>query len=301
VKINRFLTYFFAVTAMLLWGISFVWTKIVFNYYGPVTTVFIRLVISSAFLYLLVRLFLKKEKIKPAHYKLFLISSVFNPFVYFVGESFGLKFVSSTLASVIIATIPVFTPLAAYFMLRERLSKFNITGIFISFIGILIMLLKKDLSLNASPIGVLLLFLAVAAAVFYTIFLKKLTSSYSPIKIIAVQNFLGAVYFLPFFMIFEFNDFISVKPNFELISTLLLLAILCSSIAYILFTIAVREIGVSRSNVFSNVMPVFTAIFSYYILSEVFNMNKIVGMIIVILGVFITQIDISKVYFKFGK
>jgi len=92
-----------------------------------------------------------------------------------------------------------------------------------------------------------------------------------------------------------------VKPNFELISTLVLLAVLCSSIAYIFYTISVREIGVSRSNVLSNLMPVFTAVFSYYLLSEIFTLNKIVGMIIVIAGVFITQINLSKIYFKFGK
>ncbi len=286
---------------MLFWGISFVWTKIVFNYYGPVTTVFIRLIISSAFLYLIIKFFFKREKILVTDYKLFLLSSLFNPFLYSLGESFGLKLVSSTIAAVIIATIPVFTPLAAYFSLRERLSKFNIIGIFVSFFGIILILLRKDLSLSASPLGILFLFVAVAAAVSYTITLKKLTRSYSPIKIIAVQNFIGAIYFLPFFLLFEFRDFLDVKPNFELVSTLILLAVFCSSIAYIFYTLSIREIGMSRSNVFTNLMPVFTAVFSYFILSEIFYLNKITGMAIVIIGVFVTQIDITKVYFRFGK
>lgn len=287
--------------AMLLWGMSFVWTKIVFKYYGPITTVFIRLLISSAFLYLISHIFFKQEKINKADYKLFLFSSLLNPFLYFLGESFGLKYVSSTIAAVIIATIPVFTPLAAYFSIRERLSNYNIIGIFVSFFGILVMLLKRDLSLNASPLGVLFLFIGVASAVFYTILLKKLTSRYSPLKIITVQNFIGVIYFLPLFLVFEFRDFISIKPNFELISTILLLAVFASSLAYIFYAISVREIGVSRANVFSNLMPVFTAIFSYFILAEIFSMNKIIGVLIVILGVFITQIDISKVFFRFGK
>ena len=299
--INRVLTYFLAVTAMLIWGVSFVWTKIVFNYYGPITTVFIRLVISTIILYLISNYVFRREKVSRKDYKLFMISSFLNPFLYFMGESFGLKLVSPTIAAVIISTIPVFTPLAAYFSLKERLSRFNILGIFISFVGILILILKKNLSLNASPHGVLILLVGVAAAVFYTIYLKRLTLKYSPIKIITVQNFIGIFYFLPLFLIFEFNDFIAVKPNFELVSTLLLLAVFASSLAFIFYTISVREIGMSRSNVFSNLMPVFTALFSYFVLSEIFTVNKIVGMIIVITGVFITQIDISKVYFRFGK
>lgn len=300
-KLNRFLTYLIAVSAMVIWGVSFVWTKIVFKYYGPLTTVFIRLVISSALLYLIVKLFFKKEKINRKDYKLFMISSFLNPFLYFIGESFGLKLVSPTITAVVISTIPVFTPLAAYFSLKERLSRFNITGIFISFFGILVMILKKNLSINASPAGVLILFVGVAAAVYYTIYLKKLTVRYSALRIIAVQNFIGAIYFLPLFLVFEFNQFVSIKPNFELVSTLLLLSVFASSIAFIFYTIAVREMGVSKTNVFSNLMPVFTAIVSYFVLSEVFMLNKIIGMIIVIVGVFVTQIDISKVYFRAGK
>jgi drug/metabolite transporter (DMT)-like permease len=54
---------------------------------------------------------------------------------------------------------------------------------------------------------------------------------------------------------------------------------------------AVHKLGVSRTNVFSNTIPVFTAIFSYLILSELFNLNKILGMIIVITGVMLTQLE----------
>lgn len=286
---------------MLIWGISFVWTKIVFQYYGPITTVFIRLVISTIILYIIGKYFFRREKVSRKDYKLFLMSAFLNPFLYFMGESFGLKLVSPTITAVIISTIPVFTPLAAYFSLKERLSRFNILGIFISFFGILILILKKDLSLNASPIGVLILLVGVGAAVYYTIFLKRLTLKYSALKIITVQNFIGIFYFLPLFLIFEFNDFINVRPNFELVSTLLMLAVFASSLAFIFYTISVKEIGVSKANVFSNLMPVFTALFSYFVISEVLNINKIIGMIVVITGVFITQIDISKIYLKFGK
>jgi drug/metabolite transporter (DMT)-like permease len=174
----------------------------------------------------------------------------------------------------------------------------NLFGLLISFAGIIIMLVNKDLSLNASPKGVLFLFGAVASALVFVVILKKLTKKYSPLTIITYHNGLGAIYFLPLFMTYDFQHFISIKPNFELISSILQLAIFASSLAYVLFTIVIKNIGISKANLYTNLIPVFTAIISYLMLSEYFNLNKIIGMIIVITGVFLSQIKQIKNYYK---
>jgi drug/metabolite transporter (DMT)-like permease len=190
---------------------------------------------------------------------------------------------------VIIATIPVFTPLVAYLALKERISWLNIAGIFISFFGIGVMLVNPDLSLNASPVGIMFLLWAVVSAVIYSVFLKKLTQKYSSLTIITYQNALGVLYFLPLFLIFDYHHFITVRPNRELISSLLQLSVFASSLAFIFFTMTVKELGVSRTNVFSNLIPVFTAIFSVIFISENFTAAKIAGMAVVIMGVMISQ------------
>ncbi len=276
---------------MLLWGLSYIWTKIVFKYYEPLTTVFLRLLISSLILFIFIHLFRSPRKIKKEHYRLFIVSALFNPFLYFLGESFGLNLVSSTISAVIISTIPVFTPIAAYFSLKERLSLINFIGILVSFSGILLMLFNDEFKFNENPLGISFLFGAVIAAVIYGILLKKLTNHYSSLTIITYQNAIGAIYFLPLFLFFEFDQFIQVQPNTELISSILLLAIFASSIAYILYTNVVRKIGISKGNMYTNLIPGFTALFSYFILAEEFPFSKILGMIIVILGVVLSQIN----------
>ena len=283
---------------MLFWGMSFVWTSIVFRYYGPITTVFLRLVLSTIILFAGIWVFGKLEKIRKEDYKLFILSALFNPFLYFIGESYGLKLTSSTVSAVIITTIPLFTPIVAFYTLGERLTKLNIAGIIVSFLGIIIMLFYKNFSLNTSPLGLILLLFAVASAIIYVVFLKKLSVKYSAFFIIAVQNLIGVVFFLPLFLIIEFDQFITVKPDFVLISSLLSLAVFCSSIAYVFYTISTKEIGISRTNIFTNLIPVFTAIFSYFILSEYFNFQKILGILIVIIGLFLSQIKKSKSLFK---
>jgi drug/metabolite transporter (DMT)-like permease len=153
------------------------------------------------------------------------------------------------------------------------------------------MLVNHDYSFSASPEGITWLALAVISAVFYSIFLKKLALKYDAFIIIATQNIIGAIYFLPLFFVFDYHSFIQVVPTFELISSLLLLAIFASSLAFVFFTISAREIGISKTNLFANLIPVFTAIFSYFILDEIFGMRKIFGMTIVIFGVLLTQLN----------
>ncbi|MBM3405391.1 MAG: DMT family transporter [Bacteroidetes bacterium] len=295
---SSFKTYVAVLLAMGFWGMSFVWTSLVFQYYHPITTIFLRLIVSSLFLFLLMFLMKRWEMIRREDVGLMLMSAFFNPFVYFLGENFGLKSSSSTIASVVIATIPVFTPLVAFYSLREKMSKMNLLGIFLSFIGIIIMLVKNDLTLNASFLGISCLFLAVAAAVVYSVLLKKLSSRYSPLTIITWQNLLGIIYFLPLFLIFEASHFIQVKPDLRLLSSLLMLAIFASSLSYVFFAYSVKNIGVTRSNVFTNLIPVITAIASFFILGEEFTWVKIVGMAIVIGGVFISQLNKIRMIYR---
>ena len=149
---------------MFFWGMSFIWFKIVNQYYHPITIIFIRLVISSIILFTSYKIINKPDKIDRADYKYFFIAFLCQPFFYFLGESFGLSMVSSTIASIIISSIPVFAPIVGFIFLRERISLLNILGIFISFVGIAVMILKKDMSFSAEPIGILLLFFAIMSA-----------------------------------------------------------------------------------------------------------------------------------------
>lgn len=278
------------ILSMVLWGMSYVWTSIVFKYYHPITTIFLRLAISSCLLVTFIFLTGKAEKLKKEDRWLFLLSSFFNPFLYFLGENFGLKYSTPTISSVIIATIPVFTSMVGFFSLKEKLSILNIAGIIVSFLGIGIMLVNPDLTLNSPVIGAILLMGAVTSAVIYTVFLKRLAAKYSALTIITYQNLIGVVYFLPLFIFFDFRHFISVRPNFELISSLLQLSFFASSLAYIFYTMTVKEIGVSRASVFTNLIPVTTAIFSAIFISEIFTFTKITGMTIVITGVMVAQV-----------
>ena len=290
-KNKRVQLYIIIVLSMVFWGMSFVWSTIVFRYLEPITTVFFRLIISAAILFGGLKLFGKLEKIKPKHYKMFLISALFNPFFYFLGENFGLKNTSATISAVIIATIPVFSPVAAYFFLKEKLSLLNVVGLIVSFTGVLVMLLNKDLSLNAAPLGIMCLGFAVVAAIIYAMLLKRLAFHYSAFTVIANQNLIGSFLFLPLFLIFDADKLSSITFNASWISSLLMLSVFASSLAFVFFAIGTREIGVSKTSIFSNLIPAITAVGSYFLLNEAFSIQKGAGILIVIGGLTISQLN----------
>ena len=122
---------------VFLWGMSFLWSDAVLDQGVPVFTfIFIRMVIAAAALSLITLLAGKFQRIRKGDLKWFAAMTAFEPFLYFLGETFGLKITDSpTLCSVIIATIPVFSLVVGWAMFRERLSPLNRIGIFAAVAG----------------------------------------------------------------------------------------------------------------------------------------------------------------------
>ncbi len=279
---------------MIFWAFSFVWVKQAFTSFEPFTVVFFRLLISAIVLFTILKTIKQLTPLKKQDIKWFAILAFFEPFLYFLGESYGLTVVSSTMGAVIVSTIPLFAPIADRFFFKAKITGLNIIGIVISFSGVLIIILEKDLSLNAPLYGILLVFMAVFAAIGYTVVLKKIPLHYNAVSIITYQNAIGVFYFLPLFLIFDIRDIDVNTISSEAVWAIVQLAIFASSIAFIFFTYSIRIIGITKANAFVNLIPVFTAIFAWWLLDEPLTLKKFIGIGIVIGGVLISQIKRKK-------
>ncbi|HLN52951.1 MAG TPA: DMT family transporter, partial [Lentimicrobium sp.] len=149
---------------------------------------------------------------------------------------------------------------------------------------------NKDLSLNASPKGIALIFLAVFSAVAYTFFIRKLANKYKAITILTIQNVIGTIYFLPVFITLDLSHVIASHPSSSGILAIVQLAIFASSLAFLLFIIVVAKLGMVKANIFTNLIPVFTAVFAYFIIGELINLQKVIGILLVITGIIISQL-----------
>lgn len=276
---------------MIFWSFSFIWFKEANETFLPITIVFIRLLFASVLMTIYLVITKNYMKIKKEDRKIFLMLALFEPFIYFLGESFGLTYVSATVCSVLISTIPVFATIGAWLIFKERLKVINYAGIIFSFIGVLVFILNKDGSISFHIKGLGLLLIAVLSAVGYNLTLSRLIVTYSPVYIVNVQNIIGAVLFLPLFLILDFKHFTNTSFSFNMFKPIIELSVFASCGAFILFAYSVKHMGITRANVFSNCIPVFTALFSFFLLAEKLTVQNIIGMAIVIAGLVMSQMD----------
>lgn len=274
---------------MIFWSFSFVWFKIANRSYEPVAIVFIRLCLAIVFLSTFLWLTGRFTRVKREDRKYFFLLALFEPFLYFLGESFGLTYVSSTVGSVIVSTIPVFAVIFAWIIYREKLKLINYTGVIVSFIGVVIFITNKTGNIEMNPRGLALMFLAVVSATGYNMVLHRLASEYDPVTIVNYQNIIGAILFLPIFLIFNLRHLLDTGIVADSFMSIILLAVFASCGAFVLFAYSVRHVGISKANIFSNLIPVFTAIFAFLIVGDRLTLRNGVGMAVVIAGLFLSQ------------
>jgi len=286
--------YIFLVFSMFFWGGSFVLTKYLLIDFHPITLIFLRCVIATVvFAGFCVAVYKKAFLIARKDLKYFIGLAFFEPFIYFLFENYSLIYCDASVVSVIIATIPLFVALMAVLVFKEKLSKLNYFGVILSIFGIVIMLWRSFMHADFRFLGVFLAFGAVFSTIGYNFFLKKIPTTYNTIVVITWQNLLGLVAFLP--LVFIFNDVEMVKNQFHALgdvtnlSYLLMLSILCSTVAFILYISSMRKMGLARTNIFVNLIPVMTVIIAYFVLQEEITLSKIVGICIVITGIFLVQ------------
>jgi drug/metabolite transporter (DMT)-like permease len=282
-------TYLFLIFSMICWGMSFVWYKQALDSFKPISLVFARLVISFPLL-VIAGLILKRLKpINRKHIPLFLLLAFFEPFLYFTGESMGIQYVSSTMAAILIATVPVFTSITAFLFFKEKLKGKNYLGMFISFLGVLTVIFSDSSEISATWKGILLILLSVFSALIYGFLVKKISGFYNPLTIVTTQNIIASFYFLPFFIIFDYKKILATDWNFEMIIPVLYLAIFASTFAYLGFIQGLRDLGVSKATVFTNFIPVVTAIAALLLLNEKLTWLKTSGIVLVVGGLVLSQ------------
>ncbi|MEI7526456.1 MAG: DMT family transporter [Mariniphaga sp.] len=280
--------------AMVFWALSFVWIKQAYLSYGPLTTVFFRLIIATVLMVGYGWISNNLLVIEKKDYRSFLLLAFFEPFLYFIGESFGLKYISSTMGAIIISTIPLFSPLAASRFHGEKLSLRTFLGIILSFAGVAIVVFDDSVNFIISPLGIALEFLAVFAAISYTVVLKDLSVRYNATTIITWQNLIGIFFFFPFWLVFESKSLVSTPFDLQAFFAIAELALFASCFAFILYAYSLKRLGMNSANIFINIIPVLTALFAWYLLNEPLTIRKLAGIAVVISGLFIAQVKMKK-------
>ena len=304
-NINKITPYIAIVAAMLIWAGAGIAVKEALVIFSPLTLIVMRFTLAVLLMMSIGLVFRQNsivglQRVEKKHIPLFLLGGLFQPFLYFIFETYTYQsFSSPTVAEALLSTQPVMAPLFAWVLLRERVTRNNILGILLSTLGVMMLLMMGGgpLSMDQGAIGkgVLLALLTVSMSVSYSVVLRRIPTHYTPLSIVFYVQSFALVLFWVMWGISGTGDGISSNGNEAAgpwVRSLLsvgYLAVLASVTAFILFCYTVREIGVTRANVFNNIRPVFTAILMWMIFGEILPIWKIIGIIIIIIGLFISQ------------
>lgn len=292
VKHTKALTYILITASVIFWGISFILTKELFLTEEHMTVtilITLRLAIATAVMFPALLLAGKLQRIRREDIKWFLLLAFCEPFIYHLCETSGVQLVSGSLASVVIATIPLFVPFGMWIAYRHRINPTLIVGVVMSLTGVGVMLLGGD-GLTGNLNGILFLVGAVVIAVVYTLLLVKVVDHYNPLVITTWQNLIGLIYFLPLMLAFDGSQLALLSWSPKMLTLILVLGICCSTLAYAGYNYGVRTLGASEACIFNNAIPIFSLIAAVIIGQEQFSWAKLAGMTIVIAGVVIAQL-----------
>ena len=297
---RRIVPYLSVVFAMLCWAGAGIAVKEALVVFSPLTLIVLRFTLAIVLMLLVGLLFrghevLGLQCVDKRDIPLFVLGGLFQPFLYFIFETYTYQsFASPTIAEAMLSTQPIMAPILALIILREKVTRNNVVGILLSTVGMLLLLLvgANNFALG-NPWGVLLAVVTVSMSVGYTIILRRIPTRYSSLSIVFYVQLVALVLFYAVWGVFDrqsLQDTIApLSADITPVVAVGYLAVFASVTAFILFCYTVRQIGVTRANVFNNVRPVFTALLMWVIFDEQLPIWKWVGIIVIVIGLFISQ------------
>jgi drug/metabolite transporter (DMT)-like permease len=289
--------YFYCIILLpiVFWAFAFPFIKIGLEELNPINLTILRLfTVCGIFLVFLV---IFPKKFSPIQKKdivpLFLLG-FFGLVVYHLGLNYGEVYISASAASLIIATIPVFTVIFAALLLKEKVTKKIVIGVPLSLSGVVIISLTGT-SGNPFEVSYLSAAMAVLVAAFvgagYTIAGKKLLQRFSALSLTVYAFLFGCLGLLPFLsssLVVE-----AASLSWTGWGAVLFLALLPTVVGYVLWYVALEVKSASEISVFLYFIPVLSTIISYFLFQEPITWLFIVGGVLVISGLIIVNLQNS--------
>jgi len=262
----------------IIWGVSFIATRIVVNSIPPLTAAFIRFLIASLTLGILSR-----GKISNIFSKDVIFAGFWGVTAYFVFENSGLVFTYPTNASLIVSSAPILYTLFSHFVQKRKATLKEYMASLLAFLGVSIIILNGRFVLKLNPLGDLLMIGSALSWVFYTYHVDKLEDSDSLSTIFSITLW-GAIFLLPF-SVFEKKE--SLVFNTSVLVSLLYLGIVCSGIAYFFWNRGIKKINPRYTTNTIYFIPLVTSVSDSLILKNFPNIYTITGGVTVILALWI--------------
>lgn len=264
-----------------LWGASFIFMRIGTPEFGPVLFMALRTLTASLFLLPIVFFSKKQSEFNGYKTKIFIVG-IFNTAIPFVLFGYATLTLSGGLTSVLNATTPMFGAIVAYLWFRDKMTISASFGLLVGFVGVYLLMLDK-ITLGQQNI-LLPTLAALSASLCYGIsasYTKKYLTGLSSTVLASGSQISATLVLLPISLFF----IPAQLPSTSAIMSVLLLGVLCTGVAYIIFFHLIANLGPARAISVTYLIPAFGLLWGSIFLDEVITSSMIIGCGFILTGV----------------
>ena len=279
-----------------IFGFSFLFSKIALELTIPSVMLAVRFTVAFIalnFLVLLGKISKKLEfSLKGKPLKHVLLLALFQPGIYFVAESYGIKLTSSAFAGTIIAVIPIAGILCDVFLMHAKVGKKQILCSLGSVLGVVITTLGAQ-NMKSSALGAFLLMISVAAGALFYVFSKKSGEHFNALERTYMMFGMGTAIYVIYALLEckgRYSELILPAisaPAFW--GCIIYLSIISSVIAFLLLNYGSSYVSVSEASIFANLTTVISIAAGVLFVNEIFTVWQMIGAVVIVGSVYISS------------
>ena len=283
---ETFLGYLFAAITILVWGSTFISSKILLEYYSPAQIMLTRFLLAYIALWIVRP---KKLTLSMKQEIGFLLLGLSGCSVYFFTENIALIYTLASNVSIIVAAAPIFTAILAHLTGEEAFHRNTLWGFLISFAGVILVVCNGTFVLKLNPKGDLLALAAAACWSVYSVLFRRTTEGIDSLLITRRVLFWGLITTLPMVALegAQYSFFPLQIPT--VIGNFLFLGLLGSCLCYVFWNRAFFYLGIVTTNSFIYIQPFITIIVGWLLLGEPISPLAILGAILITAGLIAAQ------------
>lgn len=291
---NTLKGHLFALFTIMIWGTTFIATKILLVNLTPIEILFIRFVMGFIALTVFYpkRLgFASKER-----EFLFMGAGLCGVTLYFLLENIALTFTFASNVGIIISVAPFFTAIVSHIFLENEKFKPNfIVGFLFAITGIATISLNGSAILKLNPMGDILTLLAALVWAFYSVLTKKISAlNLNTILTTRRVFFYGLLFMIPALFLMDFSPELNLLTDPKIMFNLLYLGLGASALCFVAWNSAICILGPVKTSIYIYATPVITIVTSAIVLHEEITPVAILGTVLTLAGLIISEL-------KFGK
>lgn len=278
-----------AFLTILIWGTTFISTKVLLISFEPVEILFIRFMIGYFALWCVCPRRLKVRRRKQEWY--FAAAGLCGVTLYYLFENIALTYTLASNVGVIISIAPFFTVIFSCLFLHDRRPNIRFfAGFLIALAGIFLISFGGEKNLQLNPVGDLLAVIAAMIWAAFSTITKKISGfGYNTIQTTRRTFFYGLIFMLPALLLMDFHMELQQFASLKNLLNLLFLGFGASALCFVTWNLAVKILGSVKTSVYIYMVPVITAVTSALILHEKLTRTIVSGIVLTLIGLFLSE------------